>query len=674
MKTPGKVGHHLSGADPQWESFAAREPYFAVLTAPRFLRANLTPDHEREFFASGEVLVEWMLRVIDAGLSPQFAPISTLEYGCGVGRLALPFAERPGSVTAVDRSPVMLDLARQEAARRNLSHIAFQTPDELFAQPRKFDLVVCYQVLQRLKPAEAMTLLDELIDLISPNGVGVFQWPLPTRASGLVSSSRWIREHVPGANTVANKLRGKDADEPFIPTHTFALEEILPVFQRAGFRSTHVVLEPHENIGYAIVLAQRAERSAAVALGTPSLSAEARSAKVESPPRVSDEQLDQYNKAAEVYFASLKGSWDHHLGKPFSNADETPTILGSLATLLQALQLAPGMRVLEFGAGSGWLSHFLTQMGCRVVVLDVSPTSLDIARELYRRQPVIGDRPAPEFLVFNARTIELPDASVDRVICFDAFHHAPNPDEVIREFARVLVPGGMAGFAEPGPRHAEAPKSTFESNTYGVVELDVDVHALWRTAQASGFGDIRMCVFHGTPYQVSLADYEDLLAGGVAQEAWAASTRKFLRYVRNFTLIKTGADRADSRTAAGLACSIRATVETARPTAGQPVVVDATVTNTGAATWLPSDSGRGGVSLGTHLYDASGAMVNFDFHAAPLTNPPRAIPTGETVRCRVTLPALSAGRYRLELDCVAQHVTWFAQAGSRPLALLIDVH
>lgn len=95
----------LAEPDARFEALAAREPYFAVLTDPRFLRANLTPEHEREFFASGDAIVSWMLAVIDAGLSPQFAPMSVLEYGCGPGRLALPLARRPSSVTAVDRSP-----------------------------------------------------------------------------------------------------------------------------------------------------------------------------------------------------------------------------------------------------------------------------------------------------------------------------------------------------------------------------------------------------------------------------------------------------------------------------------------------------------------------------------------------------------------------------------------
>ena len=651
--------------DPQWESFAAREPFFAVLTAPRFLRANLTPEAEREFFASGESLVSWLLAVIDAALAPQFAPLSTLDYGCGVGRLTLPLAARPGSVTAVDRSPAMLDLARRHAEQHNLRHVAFQSPAELLASPRKFDLVVCYQVLQRLRRNDAMDLLATLIDMIGPSGVGVFQFPLPGRESTLVAASRWTRERVPAANAIANRMRGKGADEPFIPTHTFELADILQVFDRARFRSTHVALEPQDDLTYATVFAQRAERAIRpAARPTPQV--------MPSAPAASDADMARYNAAAETYFASLK-NWDHHLAKPFANIDETPTILGSLAALLHALQLAPGMRVLEFGAGSGWLSHFLSQMGCEAVVLDVAPTALEIARELYRRHPTIGDRPEPEFLLFNGRRIELQDASVDRVICFDAFHHAPNPDEVIREFSRILTPGGIAAFAEPGPRHAEAPKSTFESHTYGVVELDVDVHQVWRTAQAAGFADIKLCVFHGPPFLVSLTEYEDLLAGGASEQAWSASTRKFLRYVRNFVLVKGGGGPLDSRTASGLACAIRVGDREIVAIERQPVVVEVTVTNTGTGVWLPSGVDPGGVALGAHLGGTNGVMLDFDFHTWPLTDPPRAIRPGETVRRQITLPNLAIGTYRIELDCVAAHVAWFAQAGSQPVVVNLEV-
>ena len=688
----------------QFDAFAAREPYFAVLTAPRFLRANLTPEHEREFFVSGEEIVTWIFNVIEAGLSPQFAPISILEYGCGIGRLALPLARQPGSVTAVDRSPVMLDLARREAERAGLGHIVFETPEQLFARPRKFDLVVCYHVLQRLPPREGHLLLTRLIDLISPNGVGVFQWPYRSDASPraafapgqapagprvtqaarqtLVRASRWARERVPGANALVNRLRGRPAADPFIATHLYQLDEMLPAFDAAGFRSTHVVYEQQQDLGYAIVLAQKPERAAPgrsrAVTGTVEPRPVARTpGAMRANTVVPDADIDAYNRAAEHYFSSLTG-WDHHLAKPFSHAGEAPAILMNVAILLQGLDLTPGTRVLDFGGGSGWLSRYLTQLGCRVTLLDVSATALEMARELYRRLPVIGVRPSPEFLEFDGRRIALPDASIDRIICCDAFHHAPNPDTVIAEFARILAPGGIAGFAEPGPRHSESARSQFEAQTYGVIERDVDIHQIWRTAQASGFRELRMAVFHEPPYHVSLEEYEDLIGGGLAQERWQASVRGFLHHARSFFLVKAGVEPADSRHAGRLACEIvvAQTGDAGGPViavAGRPILIDVTVRNTGTATWLPSADSHGAVWLGAHLYDESNRLVDFEAARAPLGSPPRPVGPGESIDARLSIGPLGAGRHRIELDLVADNVAWFAQAGSRPVDMTIEV-
>jgi 2-polyprenyl-3-methyl-5-hydroxy-6-metoxy-1,4-benzoquinol methylase len=572
-----------TSSDARFDRFAAREPYFSILTDPAFLRARLTPEREREFFASGEAVVSWMLAVIDAGIAPQFAPMSVLEYGCGIGRLAVPLARRPGSVTAVDRSTAMLDLAKAESSRRGVDHIVFQTPDELFASGRTFDLVTCYHVLQRLRRHAALALMRRLTALIGHDGVGVFQWPYRASEDGLVRATRWLRESAPGINPLVNVIRRKPAWDPFIPTHTFDLNVGLAVLEDAGGEVVQVAFERHADIDYAIAFVRRGERPTSVR------SASARECvQGESEGRIPSDQIDVYNRAAETYFSSLP-DWNHHLAKPFSQIDETPTLLASVAVLLQALRPAPGMHVLEFGAGSGWLSRILTQMGCRVTLLDVSPTALNMARELYRRQPVIAgpdsERPEPAFLAFDGRRIELPDASVDRIVCFDAFHHAANPRAIVREFGRLLVPGGIAGFVEPGPRHADAPRSHFESQTYGVVERDVDVHDIWRTASACGFGDLRMCVFHVPPHHISLREYEELLSGGPAQDAWTASTRAFLRHVRSFYLVKGGAARPDSRSIEGLACDI---ADLAGRSARRATDVDVLVTNTGAATWLAS--------------------------------------------------------------------------------------
>ena len=244
---------------------------------------------------------------------------------------------------------------------------------------------------------------------------------------------------------------------------------------------------------------------------------------------------------------------------------------------------------------------------------------------------------------------------------------------MVREFGRLLKPGGIAAFAEPGPRHSRTPLSQFEMRTYGVVENDIDIHAIWRTAQTCGFRDLKLIVFHGPPFHLSLAEFEDLLAGGATCATWTSSTRAFLRNVRSFFLYREGSERLDSRSAEGLASEIAATLVTSPATEGQPVIIDATATNRGSATWLASNEPVGGVALGVHLYDGNGKLIKLDLHWERLTDPPREIAPGETVHVRMSIPAQSTGKYLFEIDCVAQGVAWFAQLGSQPARLALDV-
>ncbi len=659
--------------DRRWESFATREPYFAVFTDPRFRSANRTPNNEREFFDSGELLVESMFYTIRQSLTRDFAPESILEFGCGPGRLAIPFARRAGSITAVDRSPAMLDAARHEAAKRTVVNIDFRPAGEFFATPRKFDLVNCYHVFQRLPPAGGLVLFRKLLDCIGSGGIGAFHFLSRSTTPPLVAWTRRIRERLRTVNGIVNLVRGKAFDEPFIPSHTCNLDDVFRILEDAGFNAVHVAFERNDELTGAIIFVQAPRSFTSVETDfTPSTANVPADAIIDVRELIAHASIDDLNRTAEEYFASLT-QWEHHLAKPFSKADETPPLLMNVATLLQGLRLAPGTTVLEFGAGTGWLSRFLTQLGCRVILLDVSPTALRIARDLYERQPPIGERPAPQFLEFDGRRIDLPDASVERVICFDAFHHSPNPDVMLREFGRVLKPGGIAAFAEPGPRHSRTPLSQFEMRTYGVVENDVDIHAIWRTAQRCGFRDLKLIVFHIPPFHLSLDDYEELLAGGAPCATWAASTRAFLRNVRHFFLYREGSERLDSRSAAGLACEIAASFVTSPAIEGQPITIDATVTNRGTATWLASNEPVGGVALGVHLYSETGKLIKLDLHWERLTDPPCEIAPGETVHVRMSLPGQSAGKYLFEIDCVAQGVAWFAQLGSQPARLALDV-
>jgi len=77
-----------------WETFAKENPYFSVLTEPKYLNANLNDDSLREFFASGEKHIEHVYEAIQNHVRPDFKPSRVLDYGCGVGRLVVPLAKR----------------------------------------------------------------------------------------------------------------------------------------------------------------------------------------------------------------------------------------------------------------------------------------------------------------------------------------------------------------------------------------------------------------------------------------------------------------------------------------------------------------------------------------------------------------------------------------------------
>ncbi len=373
--------------------------------------------------------------------------------------------------------------------------------------------------------------------------------------------------------------------------------------------------------------------------------------------------VEEHCRLAEEYFSHLD-DWTHHLSKPFGSFAETPQLLSNFAVVLQGLQLCPGMTVLEFGAGTCWASRILTQLGCKVIAVDVSSTALRIGEELYARHPPLGNRPAPQFQVFDGRRLQLPDRSVERVICLDAFHHVPNPEQVLAELARVLEPGGIAGFAEPGPEHSKTAQSQYEMKTYGVVENDIDMRAIWRAAHAAGFTTLQLAISPVNPFYAGLKEFEEFLRG-VAAKSFLAATRESLANQRNFFLYKGTVKPQDSRYRQGLTAEISIAKTTAQLKEGETIQLNAVVKNTSESVWLPTGAGLGAVMLGCHVYHADGTVYRESYHWEPLcADDTRPVLRGETVQVIVRLPGLPRGQYRLDFDMVSNDVCWFAINGS----------
>src|ERR1700688_2329023 len=90
--------------DQAWEEWGRRDPYFGVVTDPRFRRSNITDDMKQEFFESGATHVRNLLETIRKHIAPDFKPKNVLEFGCCVGRLLIPFSVTAERVVGVDVS------------------------------------------------------------------------------------------------------------------------------------------------------------------------------------------------------------------------------------------------------------------------------------------------------------------------------------------------------------------------------------------------------------------------------------------------------------------------------------------------------------------------------------------------------------------------------------------
>ena len=159
--------------------------------------------------------------------------------------------------------------------------------------------------------------------------------------------------------------------------------------------------------------------------------------------------IEDFNRYSDEYYKKLPAA-EIQMGKPFSMPNHTPQLLVRLGLMLESLRLAPGMKVLDFGAGTCWISKSIWQMGCSVVAVDVSEEALRLGRRLFEEYP-IPNKPLASWdtRLFDGIRIPAEDEEIDRVICFDAFHHVPNQNEIIQEFYRVLRNGGTIVFNEP---------------------------------------------------------------------------------------------------------------------------------------------------------------------------------------------------------------------------------
>jgi ubiquinone/menaquinone biosynthesis C-methylase UbiE len=114
---------------------------------------------------------------------------------------------------------------------------------------------------------------------------------------------------------------------------------------------------------------------------------------------------------------------------------------------LWAAGAVPGREVLDAGCGTGYGCALLVERGGaqRCIGVDLAKEAIAEARSTY------GSDERLEFRVGDVTALDLPDASVEVVTCFETIEHVPGEAQrkLVAELARVLRPGGVLLLSSP---------------------------------------------------------------------------------------------------------------------------------------------------------------------------------------------------------------------------------
>jgi SAM-dependent methyltransferase len=395
-----------------------------------------------------------------------------------------------------------------------------------------------------------------------------------------------------------------------------------------------------------------------------------------SPPQVPlladlpDPEVERINARSEEYFQrpGMRSFW---INKPYSEAAWTGLTLSRFGQLLSALDLRPGDRVLDFGCGTGWSTIMLARMGLDVVGMDISTAALDLAREAAASGLIPPGGRCPRFEPFPGGRLPFDAGHFDAVVVFDAFHHLPNPRRVLEEFCRVLAANSRLGLAEPGVGHAESAPSRAEKE-HGVLEREIDLEQLHRTALAAGFQGTEVLVPNLHPHALTLPMRR--LRWYLRGLSWLVPANHVRLAILHspIVLVWKGPHFISSLHPRGQSAAIRADVPAVTCRPGEPFTLAADVTNTGATVWLADGRhGRGAVTLGAHLLTAGGDLIDQDYGRAGLRGD---IGGGGRAALSLDLRApREPGQYLVRLDMVNEGIGWFAEGRSQVADITLRV-
>ncbi len=218
----------MRNTDADWEVFANRDPYWAVITKDEFRREYMDQGAREAFFANGEGTIAHTVGILGKHFGCPDRFDAALDFGCGVGRLLIPLARRSRIAIGVDVSPTMLGECQRNASQFGIQNAILRQSDDSLSRVREYigkvNLLTSLLVFQHIPPSRGILILGGLLDLLSPASFGCIQ---------LLTGSQL-------ANQTSNSV------EPIMEMNPYDLNLVISVLNRNGIKDILFRLEGHD--------------------------------------------------------------------------------------------------------------------------------------------------------------------------------------------------------------------------------------------------------------------------------------------------------------------------------------------------------------------------------------------------------------------------------------------
>jgi ubiquinone/menaquinone biosynthesis C-methylase UbiE len=226
--------------DSAWEYFARTNAFGAILTAED---GALRAWDAQPFFAAGKADADRFVADVRA-IAPAVPLSAALDFGCGVGRVTQGLADHFQRVVGVDVAETMIERARALNQNPRCSFVVNRSARLAAFPDRSFTVVYSRLVLQHIRPALVRRYVPELVRVLAPGGVVMFQLPDVIRsvANSIQPKTftRKLKRRLPWPVVVAwREMHYRSFGglrTPEMQMYGMAPEEVLTLLQEAGAR------------------------------------------------------------------------------------------------------------------------------------------------------------------------------------------------------------------------------------------------------------------------------------------------------------------------------------------------------------------------------------------------------------------------------------------------------